>query len=133
MKNDIAVIFGVLLAVGVAESVYAAPLVYHGNNPNISPAASAFNDTGIEARASLTRPKAKQEPTPVESDTEIVRRSVLSSLSSTISQKLTGNDSGNGRVNFGDGSYADYTTVGGIRNIVTHNLDGTSTTISFAL
>ncbi len=122
-----------LIFCGLAVPAFAAPLIYRGNNPNITPSASAFNATGIDARAALTRPKQKQEATPTQTDAEIVRRSVLSSLSSTISQKLTGADSGSGRVNFGDGSYADYTTAGGIRTIVTHNLDGTTTTISFAL
>ncbi len=132
MKNNIIVAVA-FIALSFAAPLFAAPLVYHGNNPNITPTAPAFNAASIDARAALTRPKQKVDSTPTQSDTEIVRRSVLSSLSSTISQKLTGADSGNGRVNFGDGSYAEYTTVGGIRTIVTHNLDGTTTTISFAL
>ena len=113
--------------------VMAAPLIYRGNNPNITPTASPYNAAGIDARSALTRPKQKISPTPTQSDAEIVRRSVLSSLSSTISERLTGASSGNGRVNFGDGSYAEYTTSGGVRTIITHNLDGTTTTISFAI
>lgn len=115
------------------NTAMAAPLIYHGNNANITPTALPYNLSTIEARAALTRPKQKVEPTPTQTDAEIVRRSVLSSLSSTISERLTGADSGSGRVNFGDGSFADYTTAGGVRTIVTHNLDGTTTTISFAL
>lgn len=133
MKKNFIITSITLIFCGLTAPAFAAPLIYHGNNPNISPSASAFNATGIDTRANLTRPKQKTEPTPTQTDAEIVRRSVLSSLSSTISQKLTGADSGSGRVNFGDGSFADYTTAGGVRTIVTHNLDGTTTTISFAL
>jgi len=119
------------------QNVCAASLLYHGNNPNITPSASAFNATAIDARAALTRPKEKTTSAAAQSDAELVRRSALASVSSSISQKLTGADSGNGTVNFGDGSYADYTTglVNGVntRTIITHNLDGTSTTISFPL
>lgn len=132
MKKNI-ITLALLLTPSMMGVSVAAPLIYHGNNPNITSGASAFNSTGIDARAALTRPKEKREATPTQTDAEIVRRSVLSSLSSTISAKLTGADSGSGRVNFGDGSYADYSTSGGTRTIVTHNLDGTSTTISFAL
>lgn len=133
MNNNFIGIFMILLSITAVSSVDAAPLIYHGNNPNISPNASAFNATGIDTRAALTRPKEKKDSNATQTDAELVKRSVLSSLSSTISTKLTGADSGNGRVNFGDGSYADYSTVGGIRTIVTHNLDGTSTSISFPL
>jgi hypothetical protein len=133
MKKIGIIIFATLASSGMINPSIAAPLIYHGNNPNITPTAPQFNAAGIETRATLTRPKQKVAPTPTQTDGEIVRRSVLSSLSSTISNKLTGADSGNGRVNFGDGSYADYTTEGGVRTIVTHNLDGTTTSISFAL
>jgi hypothetical protein len=133
MKNIFILLLAMIAAQGMTNASIAAPLIYHGNNPNITPTAPQFNAAGIEARATLTRPKQRVEATPTQTDAEIVRRSVLSSLSSTISAKLTGADSGSGRVNFGDGSYADYTTVNGTRTIVTHNLDGTTTSISFAL
>jgi len=116
-----------------AKTVCAAPLLYHGNNPNITPSASAFNATGIDARAALTRPKEKVAPIAGQSDAELVRRSVLSSISSTITQKLVGTGQDAGVANFGDGSYAEWSTAGGIRTIITHNLDGSSTTISFPL
>ncbi|MEI6730896.1 MAG: hypothetical protein WCL30_06505, partial [Pseudomonadota bacterium] len=102
--------------------------------PNISPGASPYNATNIDTRAALTRPKEKTSTTNAgKSDAELVKQSVLSSLSSTITQKLTGTTVGNGTVNFGDGSWAEFTTVNNIRTITTHNLDGTSTTISFPL
>jgi hypothetical protein len=115
------------------QNVCAAPLLYHGNNPNITPSASAFNATAIDARAALTRPKEKTVSAAGQSDAELVRRSVLSQISSTITQKLVGSGQDSGIANFGDGSYAEWSTVDGIRTIITHNLDGTSTTISFPL
>lgn len=116
----------------------AAPLIYHGNNPNITPSASSFNASAIDARAALTRPKERTAQS-TQSDAELVRRSALASVSSSISQKLVGNDPlfPSGRVDFGDGSYAVYSTglVNGVntRTIQSYNLDGSSTTISFPL
>lgn len=125
-----------LLSVSVAfyENSYSSELVYHGNNINITPTASPYSAAGIETRAALTRPKEKIADTSSQTEADLVKKSVLSSLSSTITQKLTGNTVGSGTVNFGDGSWAEFSTsIDNIRTIITHNLDGTSTTISFPL
>ena len=68
----------------------------------------------------------------------MLKQSVISGLSATFQQQLTQNcTSCGGTVDFGDGSFATYSTglVGGIntRTIVFHNADGTTTTISFPL
>jgi len=116
------------------SSASAAPLIYRGNNPNISPGASPLNEAGIASRAELTRPKQKNSSfgTAI-SESTLLKQSVINGLSTHYQQILTGSSSGSGTINFGDGNFADYSTVGGVRTIIFRNADGTTTTISFPL
>lgn len=111
----------------------ASPLVYRGNNPAITPTAPSFNQSGIDSRAALTRPKEKVSTGTRLTDAELIRQSVLNGLSASYLSTLTAAGSTNGTLNFGDGSYATYTTASGIRTVTFHNLDGTTTTISFPI
>ena len=126
-----------LLFVISANAACASSMVYTGHNPDITPTANPNNESSIAALASLTRPAQPVAPQTNQSTAQLVKNSVLASLSSTITQQLTGTTVGSGTANFGDGSYAQWSTsvVGGVttRTIIIHNLDGTSTTISFPL
>ncbi len=123
-----------ILSVSLALSgtVYASELVYHGINPDITPTADPNNGPNIANLANLTKPAASSPNTSL-SDAEIVKQGVLSGISITLQQQLTGNATSSGTVQFGDGSFATYTTSGGIRTIVIHDLDGQITTISFPI
>jgi hypothetical protein len=137
MKKNIVICLTLLTIVASAEAAFAGSLIYHGNNPDISASANPYNSAAIGTSAAQTRPHAPASKSYTQTDAELVRTSVLSSISSSITQKLVGNTVGSGTANFGDGSYATWTTgmVDGVntRTIVTHNLDGSSTTISFPL
>ena len=127
-----------LLATLVAVSASAAqatPIVYHGMNPQISPSAYPSNEGAINDMASLTKPKNTGPHTTSGQLTEaqLIKQSTINGLSSRYTALLTGSSPDNGTVNFGDGSYADYRTTGGIRYITFHNNDGSSTEISFPI
>lgn len=129
------------IALTVAACIYAAQadassMVYRGSNPGITPTANPFNETAISNRANLTRPKDKSSSTRSARLTkaELLEQSVISGLSSNYLTILTGTNSGSGTLNFGDGSFADYSTENGIRTIVFRNtITGETTTISFPI
>lgn len=113
----------------------AAPIVYRGMNPHISPSAYPSYEASVTNTANLTKPRntGRSSSTNRLTEAELIKQSTITGLSQRYTQLLTGSDSGNGRVSFGDGSYADYTTADGIRTITFYNLDGSTTEISFPL
>ena len=134
MRKNSFVYTAMLIFALASETVFAAPLIYHGMNPDISPSASPLNEPSIAAQSALTRPKQKTATATGQTDAQLLRSGVLASVSSSITQQLIGTTHDHGVVNFGDGSTATWTTsAGNVRTIVITNLDGTSTTISFPL
>ena len=122
------VIFSLML-VSKAE---ASPIVYTGINPEITPTASPFNEGAISNFSGLTK-KTEQTASTSLTESQLLKQSVITGLSSTYQQLLTGANSGSGTVNFGDGSTAVYSTAGNIRHITFYDLGGHSTEISFPL
>lgn len=110
-----------------AVSADASPLIYRGMNSNITPGAP-YNPA-LSETASRNRPYNPRSIRVGETDAEIARRTLIS----TATSQLTSSSSTAGHVDFGDGSYADYSTSGGIRTVIITNPDGTSTTISFPI
>ena len=132
MKKSLTLAALIALTAGTAQ---ATPIVYHGMNPQISPSAFPSNESAINDMASLTKPKntgVKTTSTPL-SEAQLIKQSTINGLSSKYTALLTGSSPDNGTVNFGDGSTAEYSTTGNIRKIVFHNLDGSSTEISFPI
>lgn len=121
-----------LMFVISANVACASPMIYHGSNPDITPTANPANESSIAALASLTRPVQPAAPQTNQTTAQLVKTGVLSSLSSAITQQLLAKSTPDGTVlNFGDGSSATFSTVGSLRTLTIHNLDGTSTTISY--
>ncbi len=129
------IVLAVLFSFGLVAEASASPQIYRGNNPRITPTANPFNADNIQKQAELTRPKdPKAASAGSFNESELLRRSVISSLSARYTSLLTGSSPDNGVINFGDGSTATYSTSGGIRTIVLFNgQTGATTTISFPL
>ena len=124
-----------IIALAAPFSSSAAPIVYRGMNPHISPSAYPSYEASVTNTANLTKPKNTGKTSSVTrlTEAELIKQSTISGLSTRYTQLLTGNSPGSGTVNFGDGSYAEYSTADGVRTIVFHNLDGSTTEISFPL
>jgi acyl-CoA reductase-like NAD-dependent aldehyde dehydrogenase len=114
------------------SSAEASPIVYTGINPEISPTANPFNESAIANFSGLTK-KTKPSASTSLTEAQLLKQSVITGLSSTYQQLLTGSNPSAGTVNFGDGSTAVYSTVGNVRYITFYDLNGQSTQISFPL
>jgi spore coat protein U-like protein len=125
MKYSLLIVATML--VGIAHNATASQMVYRGVNSNITPGAP-YNPN-LSATADRNRPYNPRSIRVGQTDAEIVRRTIIS----TATSQLTSASSTAGHIDFGDGSYADYSTSGGIRTVTITNPDGTSTTISFPI
>ena len=128
-------ILGAALASLLAAEASAAPLMYHGNNPRITPSANPYNSGNLDKIADLTRPKEKRSSSSTFgslSESDLLKRSLVSSLTSQYLAKLTGNTAGS--FNIGDGEVWEYyTDANNFRHIIIHGLDGSSTDIGYSL
>jgi len=127
MKLAVSCIF-----LALAASAEASPVVYTGINPGITPTANPFNASAISNFSGLTKKTAPSSANTL-TEAELLKQSVITGLSSTYQQLLTGSTPSSGTVNFGDGSSAVFSTVGGTRYITFYDIHGRSTQISFPL
>ncbi len=138
MQKNMTIAMTMAMLAMVADAS-ASPMTYRGNNPRISPNANPYNAGNLDKTAELTRPKDKKAASRASgyaglSEADLLKRSVVSSLASRYQQILTGTDQSSGTINFGDGTYADFTTVGSTRFITFRDtIKGTTTDISFPL
>jgi hypothetical protein len=108
----------------IAGQALASPIAYEGRNPNITPGASPLYANVIDSRAQLTRPDKPKAASTELTTSQLVERGVATGLATHALSILTGAGSGNGTIQFGDGRYAEYTTLGGIRTIRLFGVDG---------
>jgi hypothetical protein len=107
-----------------ASQAAASPIAYEGRNPNITPGASPLYANVIDSRAQLTRPDKPKAASTDLTTSQLVERGVATGLATHALSILTGPGSGNGTIQFGDGRYAEYMTVGGIRTIRLFGVNG---------
>ncbi len=135
--KKIAIIASAIAALTSMEAS-AGTLLYRGSNPRITPTANPYNAGNLDKQAELSRPKERRASSSSAfsqlSEADLLKRSVISSLASRYQQILTNANSADGTINFGDGTFADYITVGGTRFITFRDtIAGTTTEISFPL
>ncbi len=128
------IVASVIISCVISMEAGASQIVYRGINPEITPTANPLNETAISNFSALTRPSSRNANAfATLTEAQLLKQSVIGGLSTTYQQILTGKTSSSGTVNFGDGSYADYTTSGDVRYITFYDLNGSSTQISFPI
>lgn len=118
-----------LAGLAAVAQAQAAPLIYRGNNPNITPGAPVYNTAGIEKRADLTRPRDPRASRSSEtfSQSELVKRGIASGLSAQYVAQLTSNTPGSGSVDLGEQGRIEYVTNAHDQTIIFYDFNGNET------